>query len=340
MTTVLYILLGISILAPIYTYVLYPMVLRLFKTRSRETKDNDCPTVSVLIIGQNEGKCEKKKENVRESSYANIIEITSVASQKEAITAINKAKGRVVVVTDEDSTFLNNTISDVVAPLAEPFVGCVCGMVRKAPDEKGEFRDGANWKYENKIKFLESNIGSLSGANTSIYAFTKKYIVEELSPKINLDFQIPTAMTETGFDVVFEPKALTYEPDGRSEQDLFKKHIADGASGYRSIIRFWRLLIPFRKGSFVFWSHRAMKWLVPFNMLFLLVGSGLLTPQFVWAEVLLICQVLFYLYVIAYYCLFTSRGKELPGPIGKLSGFACYFVVLNVAWFLGLFKRS
>jgi len=340
MNILLYILLGISVLAPIYTYALYPMFLRLFPKKSRKNRDNFSPTVSIVIIGRQRGGCEKKEENVRVSSYTNIVEITSVTNQIDAIAAISRARGRVVIVTDEDSIFLDNTISEVVTPLSEPSVGCVCGMVRKAPDENGESHDGANWKYENKIKVLESQIGCLSGANTSIYAFKKGSIVETLTPQINLDFQIPTAITETGLDVVFEPKAVAYEPDDRSEQELFKKHIADGASGYRAIARFWRLLLPLRKGSFVFWSHRVMKWLVPFNMLILLIGCGFLVSLQPWAFVMFICQILFYLYVVAYYVLFTAQGKDLPGPIGKLSGFASYFVILNVAWFMGLFKSN
>lgn len=316
------------------------MVLRLFPKRSRETRDVFCPSISVLIIGQENGKSKKKEENVKESAYSNIVEITSVKNQKEAIVAIPRAEGTVVVVTDKDSTFLRNTISEIVVPLSNPLVGCVCGMVRKAPDEEGKYRDGANWKYENIIKVLESNIGCLSGANTSIYAFKREILGEKLSADINLDFQIPTAFTEKGYDVVFEPKALAYEPEERDGQELFEKHIDDGASGYRSIARFWRLLIPGRKGGFVFWSHRVMKWLVPFNMIILLAGCGILTSHYLWALALVVCQILFYLYVVAYYSLFTARGKEMPGPVGKLSGFACYFVILNVAWFLGLFKQK
>ena len=57
MIILLYILLGISVLAPIYTYVIYPFVLRLFKSRSREAMDNYYPNVIVLIIGNDENKC-------------------------------------------------------------------------------------------------------------------------------------------------------------------------------------------------------------------------------------------------------------------------------------------
>ena len=333
---IVYILLGISILAPIYTYAVYPFVLRLFKPKSRETRDNYLPSTSVLIVEDNEEICRSKVKNVRESNYQNLEDVVNISSQQDPAVAIKDLKGEVVVVTDGSSLFLKDTISNVIQTLSSPMVGCVCGMVRKVPDENGKSRDGANWKYENKIKVLESNTGCLSGANAAIYAFKKECVPKYIDKKINLDFYIPTAITEKGFDVLFAPDAVAYEEE-RSEKDLFKIHIADGASGYRSVVRFWRLLLP-RKGSFVFCSHRVMKWLVPINMLILLLGCGILAPHYSWALVLFVVQLLFYVYVIAYYTFFTLRGKDMPGPIGKLSGFASYFVILNTAWFCGLFK--
>lgn len=331
----LYVLMGISVLVPIYTYVLYPFVLRLFKARSRKALVNYTPTVSVLIVGNNVARCKEKERNVRASDYGNIVEIVSAATQEDVSKAVKCLKGEITVMTDATSVYLADSISKVVAPLAEGSVGCVCGMVRKAPDESGAFRDGANWNYENKIKVLESNIGTLSGANTAIYAFRTALFRKKIKTKVNLDFYIPTAITEMGYDVLFEPLALAYESEVQTEGALFQKHVADGASGYRSMVRFWRLLLP-RKGSFVFWSHRVMKWLVPFNMLILLVSCVLLASQHLWALALLACQVFFYLYAIVYYVLFTCQKNELSGSIGKLSGFASYFVVLNVAWFMGL----
>ena len=333
---VLYILLGISILAPIYTYAIYPFVLRLFKPKNRETQDTYMPSTTVLIVGDKEEVCRSKIKNVRECNYQNLDDIISIGSQQDAAVAIKNLKSEVVVVTDGSSLFLKDTIFNVIQTLSSPMIGCVCGMVRKAPDENGESRDGANWKYENKIKVLESNIGCLSGANTAIYAFKKECAPEYIDKKINLDFYIPTAITEKGYDVLFEPQAVAYEEE-RSEKDLFKKHIADGASGYRSIACFWRLLLP-RKGSFVFWSHRVMKWLVPINMLILLIGFGILAQQYKWAFALCVAQLLFYVYVIAYYVLIDIKGKQISGIIGKLSSFASYFVILNVAWLCGCIK--
>ena len=338
MTLFLYMVLGLSALAPIYTYFIYPYVLRLFKKRSRNTSDNYAPTVSVLVIEPDREIYRKKELNVRESDFTKIIDIIWVANQLEAAKQLTKIKTDVVVVTDGTSSLKKDTISNVIRTLSGKKTGLVCGMVRKSPDENGEFRDGANWRYENKIKVLESNIGCLSGANTAIYALKKDVIPTTIHQRINLDFFLPTAITEKGYDVLFEPNAVAYEEE-RTEGDLFKKHVEDGSSGYCSILRFWRLLLP-RKGCFVFWSHRVMKWLVPFNMLIILLGCAWLAQVHVWALLLFLSQILFYIFTVLYYLLFTLKGKEVPGPIGKLSNFASYFVVLNAAWFLGLFYKK
>ena len=335
MMTVLYILLGISILAPIYTYVLYPFVLKLLPKKEFKAEGYYNPMISVIIVNDDVSRVEKRKKELTNAHNSGILEMVSSKTQNEAIEKIPNLKGEVIIVSDGNSSFLKDTIPALIAPLENKQVACVSGMSRKTPDEEGYFRDGANWKYENRIKRLESGFGCLSGANPSVFAYKRDVLKGVIDRRIHLDFYIPTALEEQGYNVIFEPRSVVYEEE-RSESDLFRKHIEDGASGYRSIVRFWKLLLP-RKGSFVFWSHRVLKWLVPFNMLILLVGSGILGLSHIWALMLFVAQLLFYTYTACYYFAFSIRGKSLPGPIGKLSEFASYFVVLNSAWFLGLF---
>lgn len=308
MTIVLYVVLGLSVLAPLYTYFFYPFVLRLLPQR--------------------------KYKNVaveKQLSYSIYIASDSYSFNVTGVDA------DIIIFTDGKSDISKADLHTLIKKFSHPEVGCVCGMVRKAPDANGEFYDGANWKYENKIKRLESNIGCLSGGNSALLAVRKELIPQRYDIHISWDFFLPTHITEQGYDVLFEPRSVAFEKDNKTESVLFAKHVDDGASYYRSIAHFWRLLLP-RKGGFVFWSHRVMKWLVPFNMIILLLGCGILAANFRCALVLLILQIFGYLYLTFYYISFTQRGKTLFGPIGKLSDFGSYFMVLNVAWFCGLFK--
>lgn len=335
---ILYILLGISILAPIYTYVSYPFVLKLLPRKDFKARGDYTPTISVIIVNSDDSRVVKRKDEILNAHINGLLEMVSSKDHNEAVEMIPKLKGEIIVVSDGNSSFLQNTIPALIVPLENKRVACVSGLSRKAPDKGGNFCDGANWKYENGIKRLESRIGCLSGANPSVFAFKKVALKGAIDKTIHLDFYIPTALEEQGYAVLFEPHSIVYEEE-RTESDLFKKHIEDGASGYRSFFRFWRLLLPFRKGSFVFWSHRVMKWLVPFNLIILLIDASVISLYHTWAFYFLLIQVVVYIYVALYYMLFIKKGKSINGVMGKLSDFASYFISLNVAWFMGLLKR-
>lgn len=304
----LYVVLGLSVLAPLYTYIFYPFVLRLLPHRTCKN-------------------CVVEKQ----------LHYSVVVAKNKFFFDVSGVEAEIIVFTDGESDISQADIDTLVKPFCYSEVGCICGMVRKAPDENGIFYDGANWKYENKIKKLESDIGCLSGGSAALLAVRKSLIPNHYNNHISWDFFLPTHITEQGYDVLFEPRSVAFERDNKSESDLFARHVEDGASYYRSMVHFWRLLLPC-KGSFVFWSHRVMKWLVPFNMIILLTGCGILAFNYKWALTLLLLQIIVYLILTVYYIFFTRKGKSLSGPIGKLLDFGSYFLVLNLAWFLGLFR--
>lgn len=337
---ILYILLGISIFVPIYTYGLYPLILRLFPKRSFNEDVLFNPRVSVLVLNKGCLSFEQKKQNILSTNNGvNIIEIIEVINSDKISSKLYNLKGDVVVVTNSFSLFTENAIRFLLNSLSTNSVGLVSGMSRKQPDLNGNFTDGANWAYENQVKVLESNIGSLSGANPAIFAFKKCLLPESITESINLDFFLSTAISEMGLDVIFQPKALAYEVDNKTEKILFKKHVNDGICARKSLLFFWHLLLP-RKGSFVFWSHRVMKWLVPFNMLYVLIVSFLMAASNTFFLYLLLVQLLLYFYVLVFYLIFVRNSRIHKGVVARLSEFACYFITLNLAWFIGFIKQK
>lgn len=335
--TVLCVVLGICVFAPIYTYAIYPCILRLFKTKNRRSMDVYMPEVSVVIVASGKERVEEKKRNVAELDYGNIKEILTTCDESELWPLLRQVTGEVVVVTDATSILLPDSVTRLVCDFSDKAVGCVSGMSRKIPDVNGVFNDSAKSRYENKIKELESNIGTLSGGNKAIFAFRRELLPKKGDSMISIEFYVPTAIIEQGYDVLFEPEAVAYETEEKSDGDLFKKHIVDGSSGVRSIVRFWRLLLP-RKGSFVFWSHRVVKWLVPFNLIVLLLGCGVMAYVYKWVLVLFVLQVIMYVYLTLWTLLMSKKRKGNAEPIGMLSAFGSYFLTLNVAWLIGFFK--
>ena len=108
--TVLYILLGISILAPIYAYVLYPFVLKLLPRMDFKAEGYYTPTLSVIIVNNDDKRVEKRRNEIINAHIDEILEIISSKDPNEAIDKIPHLKGDVIIVSDGNSSFLQGHI--------------------------------------------------------------------------------------------------------------------------------------------------------------------------------------------------------------------------------------
>ena len=71
----LYIFLGISILIPIYTYIVYPYVLKLFPNKILREDSSYQPNVSIVIVRNRGDSISHKVENIAVSEYPAVEEI-------------------------------------------------------------------------------------------------------------------------------------------------------------------------------------------------------------------------------------------------------------------------
>jgi len=328
----------ISIIVPIYTYAIYPLILKFFKMKYYTTDVEYQPFVTVIIFNQNVDNIKTKLDNLMKSKYpANKIEILEASN----ITDINKyyknINSEIIVFSDVHTEYDHNAISSLVKRFADNRIGCVCGQMRRHPDENGIPTESSFWRYENRVKIMESNIGCLSGANNAIYAVRKEILPTIQESIINVDFFISTYVLQKGYDVVIEPKAIAFEEQNDIRKNQFFKHVHDGSGYYQSLGLFWRLLFP-RKGSFVYISHRVCRWFVPLNMIILFMSNAILAFHYILFTVLFACQVGFYLLIVMFYILKEKIHSSRKGLISQGLSFVFYFVELNIALALGFFK--
>ncbi len=323
---------AISLISPIYTYLLYPVILKFLKPKRFGFKEWS-PSITVIKVGT----CENGDTKCEYEYFGNKLEVLTAKDYAELNTCIQTAQGEVLLFSGADVEFSKNAIYSLIKKLSPKEVGAVCGQLRAYPDQNGAPKESLYWKYENLVKKLESNIGCLSGANQAIFAVKKALCPKLASNIINWDFYISMQIIQKGFAVLFDSQAVAFQPDSNNDDNEFCQHVKSGAGAYQSLAVFWRMLLP-RKGSFVHVSHRVMKWLVPFNMIFLLLSSALLSVYSIWAFLFLLLQVAAYFVLLLYFILFVKLKKSLSGIIGKMLSLAVYFISLNLAWFIGMFK--
>jgi len=248
--------------------------------------------------------------------------------------AIKSVKGEIVVFSDANTEYSADTLKRLVKHFEDPAVGCVSGrLIYRNPGEttsgKGE---SFYWKYETSLKKMESKLGYVAGANGAIYA-VRRDLFEPFSPRtINDDFTLSMKIVEKGFKSLYEENAIVYEDVAPTMEAEFNRHVRDGAGHYIAVTCLVGLLNPLLGlRSFIYWSHRIFRWMVPFLLILLFMVNIFLLDEFIY-KYLFILQCIFYLFAIIGWA--GIKKAKLPFLIYV----PFYFCNLNSALFLGFLR--
>lgn len=360
----------ISLVLLAYTYIGYFLTLLLvsrFVKKNRTSDPNHIPTVSVLIAAYNEEKViEEKlknclsleypedkiefligsdgssdKTNVILQQYQNrVIKPLLFQARRGKVQVLNslveKATGEILVFSDANTIYEKDAIRQLTKHFVDPQIGGVCGRLELMTpnDDIGGKGENLYWNYENQIKYLESRIKTVFGANGAIYAI-RKHLFEKLSESIigDEDLLIPLRVVEKKLDVIFEGNAIGREPTSSSLKGEFLRKIRISTCNFNSLKEIWHLLAP-KNGFIAFglWSHKIIRWFAPFLLIFVLLTNIILIGTHLY-DILFILQIAFYaasFYGFIVNAIFNKRVK--------LFSYTYYFISMNVALLLGFFK--
>jgi cellulose synthase/poly-beta-1,6-N-acetylglucosamine synthase-like glycosyltransferase len=355
----------------IYSYCLYPIILLVLKQFKPAVLPPSTvkysPNVSIVISVYNEESILPSKiENLRRLEYpqgkaefiigsdgssdsTNEILQTHLGDNLRARIFTERrgkafvlndlvamANGDVVVFSDANTMFEPGTVQKLVQQFEKVEVGAVCGELRLVP--RGGMANGVGeisyWTYENNVKSMESDIKSLIGATGAIYAIRKALFKPLPTEKVIMDdFLISLSVIVQGYEVKYEPRALAYEPVTSSIANEFRRKIRISAGNFYGISEFMTLLSPkFGFVAFALWSHKIIRWFVPFLLLAILASSIVLAsdkPLFSWMVILELVFIL--LGGVGFLC---ERIKIRIPPIDLVY----YFLAMNIALLVGFMK--
>lgn len=352
-----------------HTYIGYPiilMTLSVFASKRRALNENNLPTVTMLISAYNEeASIAEKMENCRMLNYPiekfevvvgsdasndsteeivrkytdGRIKLISFSERRGKARVLNDlvgiASGKILVFSDANTLYKQDAIYRLVGHFADLRVGGVCGRLillnkNGQMDSEGE---KFYWDFENYIKFLEGKVKTVFGANGAIYAIRKELFERLPSHKAVMDdFLIPLKIVMKGFDVVYDKDAIVWENTAPSMRAEFIRKARIGAANFNGIREILPLLNP-KKGfvAFGLWSHKIIRWLVPF-FLILLLTSNILLIGAPFYNIFFGIQVLFYgLALVAW------KAENLRKRLSFLV-YPYYFVIVNGALLVGFFR--
>ncbi len=375
MSNFIEILLILNALIIAYVYIGYPLILIILdKIKPNSLTDYDqqtqqnLPFVSLVIAAFNEeGVIEEKiknslsltyPENKLEiivaadgstdktveisQKYTNQIKISYSPERKGKVKALMNSKelinGEIVVISDANNMYNKEAILDLVKPFSDPMVGGVSGAkhIYKSENEIGK-NEGLYWRYEDKIKKAESNLGGCMGSCGEILAIRKElFSIPDVKEGINDDSYLLLNVYKNNKIFLYEPQAKSYEKASDTYQDEI------GRRKRMSALRFNTLKVikkPFNSFSLAwkFYSHKVLRLFLPIfvilllmsNLIILFKQNQLYLPQYIYI-ITLIIQVLFYFFAL------IDKAINKQSKIKKLTTLARFLTISNYSLLLGL----
>lgn len=348
----------IFLIGSMYSYLLYPAILRLMPVRAGHSmgESQALPPVTIIITAHNErSRIGKKITNTLEIDYPKDrlqIIVASDASTDDTdeivkqfapqavvliraeerhgkeyaqALAIRAASGDIIVFTDTGTEVPKDGIRQLVQNFTDPNVGAVSSEDRFISRDGSLAGEGAYVKYEMWLRRLESERAGLIGLSGSFFA-ARREICQMWDTQAPSDFNTAINCARQRKVAVTDPKVIGYYADIKDETKEYRRKLRTVLRGMSGLARHAEALNPFKYGLFAFqlWSHKVLRWLVPWFMLGALGSSLILWRTHEIYRLAAVVQIAIYGGVVAAH-IFPSLRRKLFLRIGY------YFVQVNIA---------
>ena len=170
----------------------------------------------------------------------------------------------IVVFSDANVTFAEDAIWRLIAPFADPSVGCVCGHLRYIDPSSATSTAATGslyWRLEEHIKGLESATGSVMGADGSIFA-VRRSLHRPPPPHLIDDMFVSLSVLCDGARIVRIADAIAYELSVSRPAEEFRRKVRIACQAFNVNRALWGRLIRLPAVDlYKYVSHKLLRWL-------------------------------------------------------------------------------
>lgn len=318
--------------AAVYSYFLYPLLLMLIcrhrRSVARPVEDQamERPTLSLIITAYNEeARIRAKLDNALALDYPSeqlevIVASDGSTDTTDAIVAeyavhgvrlvraeerlgkenaqrhaIREARGEVLVFSDVATELPADALLRLAQYFTDPDIGAVSSEDRFVSQDGGIAGEGLYVRYEMWLRQLESRLAGLVGLSGSFFA-ARREICQEWDIHSPSDFNTALNCARAGLRAISAPDVLGYYRDLKDPAREYSRKVRTVLRGITGLCRHKDVLNPSRFGIFAWqvFSHKLMRWAVPWALLGTLLTTALLAEGSLFFGLLLWLQAIFY----------------------------------------------
>jgi cellulose synthase/poly-beta-1,6-N-acetylglucosamine synthase-like glycosyltransferase len=289
----------------------------------------DWPRERLEVIVASDGSTDATAESARAAGADLVLDLPRGGKVAAQNAAAERASGEILAFSDANSAWAPDALRRLVEPFADPAVGYACGQVRFTGPGGGNL-EGAYWRYEMRVREMESALAGVTAGNGAIYAVRSAAYIP-LPPSGSHDLSFPFALAKRGLRSLYVPRA-------RAEERMVPTLEGELARKRRMMVGLWDIVVG--EGmlrprgysplyAFELVSHRVLRYLTPLLQL-VVVGANvaLLGQGWVYTATLAL-QAAFLLAAIV--------GRWIPIAPFRV---ARYYAMTTASIALGLWDRA
>ncbi|HEX9728996.1 MAG TPA: glycosyltransferase family 2 protein [Gemmatimonadales bacterium] len=321
MNVALWVVIG-GVAFAVYTYAGYPAILRVLARRaSTPAAPDEWPMISLTVPVYNEehviaetleqilaidyprdrmqvlvvSDASSDGTDSIVASYAGRgVELLRQPARAGKTAAENAARlflrGDIIINTDASVRIAPDAVRRLVLWFSDPTVGVASGRdVSVAQvDETANVGESGYVGYEMWVRDLETAADGIVGASGCFYAIRRQLHMELVPAALSRDFAAAMIAREAGLRAVSVPDAVCYVPRASSLRKEYRRKVRTITRGMETLWDRRRLMNPLRFGRFswMLFTHKACRWLLPWAAIASLMGLGALALDHLWARVL------------------------------------------------------
>jgi glycosyltransferase involved in cell wall biosynthesis len=239
--------------------------------------------------------------------------------------AIQQASGDILVFSDVATQMPADALRKLVAYFADENVGAVSSEDRFLSDNGAIAGEGAYVRYEMWLRQMESNLAGLVGLSGSFFA-ARKSVCKQWDIHCPSDFNTALNCARAGYRAVTAADVLGFYKDLKDPQKEYQRKVRTVLRGITAVARHPDVLSLTRFQLFALqvWSHKIMRWGVPWFLASLFLVSLALAGDGWFYTLALLGQLAFYGVAIAAHSNESIKNHGVARII-------YFFVQVNVA---------
>lgn len=346
----------LSACAATYSYFMYPLLLLAMPAGRRRpvAESRTLPSMSLVVTVYNESaRIREKVHNTLALDYPGIeLIVTSDCSSDDTddivleyadrgvrlvrasarlgkenaqLCAIKENQCEILVFSDVATQIPREALRALARYFDDPSVGAISSEDRFIAQDGKVAGEGAYVRYEMWLRRMESCRAGLVGLSGSFFA-ARKSVCDLWDIHSPSDFNTALTCVRLGLRAITAPDVLGYYKDLKDPKLEYERKVRTVLRGMTAITRHPEVLNPLQFGSFAWqvWSHKVMRWSVPFALVALFLSSLALFSTHWFYAFALLAQVVFYGAAVVAHRWVPAREF---GPVRLVY----FFVQVNVA---------